>query len=126
MAEANGVVVMEEEIKVTYDREFDTLYLCRPGLKPKGAVEIGDFIIEFTDEMQRAVAVEILNATSVLSDVLGRDVTPQMLSHVIGARIRTVRKLDAVYVFYAITWQVPASDEENVDGTVTVPLMVKA
>ena len=125
MAGQDGVVDMEEKVMVSYDEEFDTLYLHRPGVRTQGAVEIGDFVIEFSSQLQKAVAVEILNASRVLSEVSGQEITPTFLSHIVKAGLRTVHRADAVYVLYSITWAYQ-QQEECLAGTITVPLRVRA
>ena len=115
------MVHMAEKIVATYDKEFDTLYLYREGVKAKGAVEIGDFIVEFTDQLNKAVAVEILNATRVLTDLSGKRVTKEMLSEVTKASIKTIHKPGAVYVAYSIACKAN-NKPSDISNAITIPI----
>lgn len=91
---------MEKEIEINYDKENDILLLHLAGQRSAGSVEIGDFIVDFSQDMGKAIGMEILNASSVLTGVFGFDISKVMLSTIKRAYLRTVNKGDAIYVYY--------------------------
>ena len=119
------MVVMEEKVTVSYDEEFDTLYLNKPSIKSRGSVEIGDFVVEFSDEMQKVVAIEILNASRVLSGIFGRTVTKEMLKSITSASFRTIHTPGAIYIAYGIACSVQ-NRKETLESTITVPVAIRA
>lgn len=60
---------MMQDFKFSYDAENDDLFLYLEGAKSKGAIELGNFIIDL-DENQNVIALQILEASEVLSKVL--------------------------------------------------------
>jgi len=114
---------MDREIVVKYDNEFDTLYLVRPGLKPKGSIEIGDFIVEFSPELQKAIAIEITNASRVLSSLSDSKITKGMLTNIIRGTFRTIQTTNAVYISYGIICRYK-NVETELDNSITVPIKV--
>jgi hypothetical protein len=91
-----------EAIKVSYGRNDDILFIRRTNEKPRGSVEIGDFIIDFSQDMQKAVGLEVLNASNVLSKQLGVRISKEALSNIHKAMLRTEHRGDAIYVIYGI------------------------
>ena len=57
------------DFKFDYDEENDSLFIYLPDKKSSGAVEFGNFILDF-DENEQLVAVEILEASEVLSKLI--------------------------------------------------------
>ena len=99
---AEKIEVGMEAVKVSYGREDDVLFIHKTGVKPRGSVEIGDFIIDFSQDMHKAVGLEILNASYVLSRALGMRVSKQALSKIQKAALKTEHRGDAIYVIYGI------------------------
>lgn len=62
---------MMQNFKISYDKENDDLFVYLEGKKSKGAVEIGNFILDF-DENQNLVAIQILEASIVLSKIAAK------------------------------------------------------
>ncbi len=113
---------MERKVVAKYDKEFDTLYIFRPDIKPKGAVEIGNFIVEFAPELQKVAALEILDATRVFSTVFGKEITKSMLEHIVAATLRTVSMAGAIYVQYMIVCTNAQKEEITIENAVALPM----
>ncbi len=60
-----------KEFKFSYDKENDDLFIYLPNSKSSGAVEIGDFVLDF-DGKGNLVAIQILGAKKVFSMMLSR------------------------------------------------------
>ena len=93
-----------ERIKVSYEVEDDILFIRRQGVRPRGSVEIGDFVIDFTSEMNRAVGLEIMNASRILTKSLGVPVRKSDLSSIKRAVLRTEHRGDVIYICYGLLW----------------------
>ena len=89
-----------EKVKFRYDKENDILYIFKD-IKPRGSIEIGDFIVEFTANLQKAVGLEILNASKVLSKLFPRFPVKSALTHIEKANLRAIHRPDIVIVQYA-------------------------
>jgi len=82
----------------SYGGESDDIFVYQSGKKSAGAVEMGDFVFDF-DETGALIAVQILNASDVLSRLLHRTIT--------AASIRGIH-IEQVYFdgMYAMTLEV--------------------
>ena len=60
-----------ENFKFDYDEENDSLFAYLTDSKSNGAVEVGDFVFNL-DKKGNLVAMEILNVSEVLKDVLSK------------------------------------------------------
>src|SRR3989344_5500224 len=60
-----------KNFEFSYDESSDDLFIHLEGKKSAGAVEIGDFVFDF-DEHENLVALQILNASEVLSKLVYR------------------------------------------------------
>lgn len=60
-----------ENFRFNYDEENDDLFAYKEGGKSAGAVELGNFVLDF-DEKGNLVAMEILDASKVLAKVLSK------------------------------------------------------
>ena len=60
-----------EEFNVDYDVENDNLFVYLENAKSHGAVEIGDFVLDF-DKKGNFVSMEILEASKILKTVLSK------------------------------------------------------
>ena len=58
-----------EKFNFSYDNENDDLFIYLEGKKSSGAVELGNFILDF-DDAGNLVAMQILNVSEVLSKIL--------------------------------------------------------
>ncbi len=60
-----------EKFNFNYDVDNDDLFVYLEGKKSAGAIELGNFILDF-DENERLVAMQILNASEVFSKILSK------------------------------------------------------
>jgi len=58
-----------KEFNFSYDKNNDDLFVYLPNSKSKGAVEIGNFVLDF-DEKENLVGMQILEASKILSKIL--------------------------------------------------------
>jgi len=58
-----------KDFKIDYDTENDSLFVYLEGVKSKGAVEVGNFVLDF-DENNDLVAMEILEAKNIFKIIL--------------------------------------------------------
>ncbi|MFQ5648187.1 MAG: DUF2283 domain-containing protein [Candidatus Aenigmatarchaeota archaeon] len=89
-----------EKVNFRYDKENDILYLFKD-IKPRGSIECGDFIVEFTADLQKAVGLEILNASKVLSKLFPKFPVKSSLMHIKKASLRTIHRPELIIVQYA-------------------------
>jgi uncharacterized protein YuzE len=59
------------DFKFDYDLESDDLFVFLNGKKSSGAIELGNFIFDF-DEKGDLVAMEILEASKTLSEIMSK------------------------------------------------------
>ena len=60
-----------EKFNFSYDSENDDLFVYLKGKKSSGAIELGDFILDF-DKKKNLVAMQILNVSEVFSKILSK------------------------------------------------------
>src|SRR4030043_174743 len=60
-----------KKFNFNYDAENDDLFVYLEGQKSSGAVEMGSFVLDF-DKEGNLVAMQILNASEVLSKILSK------------------------------------------------------
>ena len=58
-----------KEFKIDYDSENDSLFVYLEGSKSKGAVEVGNFVLDF-DESNNLIAMEIMDAKDIFKVIL--------------------------------------------------------
>lgn len=83
-----------EKFNFSYDSSSDDLFIYLEGKKSKGAVEIGNFVLDF-DSNGDLVAIQILNAHSVLSKVLSNVVKMNMIRE-IRAQVINFRNMEVI------------------------------
>ncbi|MBN1639440.1 MAG: DUF2283 domain-containing protein [Ignavibacteriales bacterium] len=83
-----------EKFNFNYDKNSDDLFVYLEGKKSKGAVELGNFILDF-DEDSNLVAMEILNVSEVLTKILSKMIK---LSNIKEVRMNIInfRNMDAI------------------------------
>jgi uncharacterized protein YuzE len=96
----------------SYDEESDDLFAYMPEKKSKGAVELGNFILDF-DEKGNLVAMQILDASKFLAKVLSKMIKLAKIKE-IKVEIINFRNMDAVK-FKII------SDSEEATANILVP-----
>lgn len=77
-----------------YDSESDDLFAYLEGKKSAGAIELGNFILDF-DAKGNLVAMQILNASEVLSKILSKIVEVYKIKE-IKVEIINFRNMDAI------------------------------
>jgi len=77
-----------------YDSENDDLFAYLEGKKSAGAIELGNFILDF-DAEGNLVAMQILNASEVLSKILSKIVEVYKIKE-IKVEIINFRNMDAI------------------------------
>lgn len=60
-----------EKFNFDYDAENDDLFAYLEGKKSAGAIELGNFILDF-DTSGNLIAMQILNASDILSKILSK------------------------------------------------------
>lgn len=77
-----------EKFNFSYDSENDDLFVYSEKEKSYGAIELGNFILDF-DEKGNLVAMQILNASEILSKILTKIKEIKM-------EIINIRNMDAI------------------------------
>jgi uncharacterized protein YuzE len=83
-----------ENFNFDYDSENDDLFVYLEGKKSSGAIELGNFILDF-DSRGDLVAMQILNVSEVLSKILSRIVEVSKIKE-IKMEIINFRNMDAI------------------------------
>lgn len=83
-----------EKFNFDYDSENDDLFIYLEGKKSSGAVELGNFILDF-DYKYNLVAMQILNVSEVLSKILPKIIEVSKIKE-IKMEIINLRNMDAV------------------------------
>ena len=91
-----------EKVKFDYDDENDSLLLYREGVKSRGGVEIGDFLIDMDMKLNKVVSLEIMNASKILALQLSEKINKSSLKNIKAVSLKTVHKDNSIYVLYGI------------------------
>ena len=83
-----------EKFNFSYDSENDDLFIYLKDKKSEGAVELGNFILDF-DEKGNLVAMEILNASEVFSSILSKMIKISLIKS-IELQVVNFRNIDAI------------------------------
>lgn len=83
-----------EKFNFSYDSENDDLFVYLDGKKSAGAVEVGDFILDF-DEKGSLVAMEITNTSQVLNKILSQVIELNKIQE-IKVEIINFRNMNAI------------------------------
>ena len=110
---------MVKDAKIDFDYENDILYLYT-GEKVKNSLQIEDFVIDFSQD-NKIVAIEILDASKILSELSQVDVTKDALSKIESAGMSVYRGKELIYVLLAIRLSI---NQESVDIRIPVPAPV--
>ena len=78
----------------SYDEDSDDLFVYLEGKKSEGAVELGNFILDF-DKKGDLVAMEVLNVSEVFSKILSKTVEISKIKE-IKIDIINFRNMDAI------------------------------
>ena len=83
-----------EKFNFDYDSENDDLFIYLESKKSAGAVELGNFILDF-DEKYDLVSMQILNVSDVLSKILSKMIKLSKIKE-IKMEIINFRNMDAI------------------------------
>lgn len=83
-----------EKFKFDYDSNNDDLFVYLEGKKSAGAVELGNFVLDF-DSKGDLVAMQIFNVSEVLSKVLSKIIEVSRIKE-IKIEIVNFRNIDAI------------------------------
>lgn len=83
-----------EKFNFSYDEGNDDLFVYLDGKKSAGAVELGNFILDF-DKNGNLVAMQILNVSDVLSKILSKMIALDKIKE-IRMEIINFRNMDAI------------------------------
>ena len=70
-----------KDFKFSYDQENDDLFIYLEGKKSAGAVEVEDFIFDF-DKDENLVAIELINASDILSKLVSKVISLTKISSI--------------------------------------------
>ncbi len=83
-----------EKFNFSYDLENDDLFVYLEGKKSSGAIELGNFILDF-DSKGDLVAMQILNASDVFTRILSKMIVVSKIKE-INMEIINFRNMDAI------------------------------
>ncbi len=83
-----------EKFNFSYDAENDDLFIYLEGKKSSGAIELGNFILDF-DDGGNLVAMQILNISEVLSKIFSKIIEISKIKE-IKMNIINFRNMEAI------------------------------
>lgn len=107
---------MVKDAKIDFDYENDILYLYT-GEKVRDSLQIEDFIIDFSHD-NKIVAIEILDASKILSELSQTNLTKDALSKIESAGISVYHGKELIYVLLDIRLSI---NQASVDIRIPVP-----
>jgi len=107
---------MVKNAKIDFDTENDILYLYM-GDKVKDSLQIENFVIDFSSE-NKIVAIEIMDASRILSELSENDITKDALSRIESAGMSIYRGKELTYILLVIRLPV---NHESMDIRIPVP-----
>lgn len=111
---------MAKKMKLDYDFENDILYMYG-GEKAKDSIQIDDFVIDFSSD-DKIVAIEILNASKILSKLSETIIKKEMLLKMKNAEMSIYQGKELVY----ITLSLHLLSSENCAIDLKIPLSAPA
>lgn len=106
---------MAKKMKIDYDFGNDILFLYS-GEKAKDSLQIDEFVIDFSSE-NKIVALEIFDASKVLSRLSDADVTKDALSKMEEASMSIYQGKDLIYITLSLHLLI---NQEEVDLKIPV------
>ena len=84
---------MRRNFEFDYDSENDNLFLYNPKAKSKASIEIDDIVIDF-DSKKQLSAIEITNATKILSTLIKekKPINKTMLKDIKTCKIEIIKQ----------------------------------
>lgn len=107
---------MVKDAKIDYDYDNDILYLYT-GEKVKDSLQIENFVIDFSQD-NKIVAVEVLDASMILSELSQANVTKDALSKIESARMGIYQGKELIYILLVIRLSI---NQECIDLRIPVP-----
>jgi len=105
-----------EKFNFSYDVRNDDLFVYLEGKRSSGAIELGNFILDFDDNGD-LVAMQILNVSEVLSKILSKVIEASKITE-IKMNIVNFRNMEAIQVYI--------SDGKNEETTnILIPHIVE-
>jgi uncharacterized protein YuzE len=83
-----------EKFNFDYDLENDDLFVYLEGKKSSGAIELGNFILDF-DKTGNLVAMQIINVSEVFAKILSKMINPKNINQM-EVEIINFRNIDAI------------------------------
>jgi uncharacterized protein YuzE len=105
------------KFEIDYDEEFDDLFVYRKDKKAELSVNLGNFVIDATKNGQ-IVGIEVMEASSTLSDFIGTNITKSSLEKLEDATIHVNPKDNAIELALILR---PKNQEEK-----RVPMLLPA
>lgn len=105
--------------EIDYDYENDILYLYA-GEKAKDSLQIENFVIDFSQD-DRIAAVEVLDASRILSELLQTNITKDALSKIESAGISIYHGKELIYILLIVRLSI---NQESIDLRIPVPAPV--
>lgn len=106
-----------KRFEVSYDRGADDLFVYEEGTRSKGAVELGQFVLDFGP--RGLVALEVMDASKILSKLTGERITKRTLANIVSARVSTDFVKRAIVVKLMLCMLVR---EKTVERAFSIPL----
>lgn len=103
----------------SYDYDNDILYVNK-GEKAQDSLQMDDLVIDFSDH--DVVGLEILNASKVISNLLGHRVWKKDLDHLEDAKLEVRKQREVVYLLLSFVLK---QEKESVEEHVNVALPAK-
>jgi len=85
-----------KDFKFDYDKEHDDLFIYLDRSKSKGAIELGNFVFDF-DKNENLVAIEIFEASKVLSKLLAKIIELNKIKE-LKAEVINFRNMAAIQI----------------------------
>jgi len=96
-----------KDFKFSYDGDNDDLFIYSPDSKSKGAVELGNFVFDF-DEKENLVAIQILEASKVLSKLVSKIIE---IARIKGIKVGIINFRNMAFVKIELSTQ---TDKETI------------
>ena len=111
--------VMSKSTKIDYDKENDLLF-AYTGEKINDSLEIGDFIIDFSNQ-NKIVGLEILDVSQMLKM---SNMPASNLESIVGGKISLSQTKNSIYIMLVLEFKMGQKIEER-EICITVPRTVE-
>src|SRR5574341_1422234 len=107
---------MVKNAKIDFDYDNDILYLYT-GETVKDSLQIENFVIDFSQD-NKIVAVEVLDASKILSELSQTNITEDALFKIESAGMSIYHGKELIYILLVIRLSI---NQESVDLRIPVP-----